>query len=112
MNEGVRLQKVLAAVDWLEKRHAGKIGVEGYGEGGLLTEEARRKAAASQQEETDATAWQAQVNAAVTAMAAGAILSMLADTMMPEAYQEEYDFAGFITAIGFLVSFVLTSLGG
>jgi zinc transporter, ZIP family len=53
-----------------------------------------------------------QVNAAVTAMAAGAILSMLSDTMMPEAFNEEYDFAGFITAIGFLVSFVLTSLGG
>jgi ZIP family zinc transporter len=53
-----------------------------------------------------------QVNAAVTAMAAGAILSMLADTMMPEAYSEEYDFAGFVTAIGFLVSFVLTSMGG
>jgi zinc transporter, ZIP family len=53
-----------------------------------------------------------QVNAAVTAMAAGAILSMLADTMIPEAFNEEYDFAGFITAIGFLVSFVLTSMGG
>jgi len=57
-------------------------------------------------------AFSPQVNAAVTAMAAGAILSMLADTMMPEAFNEEYDFAGFITAIGFLVSFVLTSLGG
>jgi zinc transporter, ZIP family len=53
-----------------------------------------------------------QVSAAVTAMAAGAILSMLADTMMPEACHEEYDFAGFIMAIGFLVSFVLTSMGG
>lgn len=53
-----------------------------------------------------------QVIAAATAMAAGAILSMLADTMMSEAYNEEYDFAGFVTAIGFLVSFVLTSLGG
>lgn len=33
---GYEVQKVLAAVDWLEKRHAGKIGVAGYGEGGLL----------------------------------------------------------------------------
>lgn len=33
---GYEVQKVLAAVDWLERRHAGKIGVAGYGEGGLL----------------------------------------------------------------------------
>jgi zinc transporter, ZIP family len=52
-----------------------------------------------------------QAIAAATAMSAGAILAMIADTMLPEAFSEEYDFAGFITALGFLVSFVLTSLG-
>ncbi|HNY66712.1 MAG TPA: ZIP family zinc transporter [Deltaproteobacteria bacterium] len=52
-----------------------------------------------------------QAIAAATAMSAGAILAMMADTMLPEAFSEEYDFAGFITALGFLVSFVLTSMG-
>ncbi len=33
---GLEVRKVQAAVDWLEQRHAGKIGVAGYGEGGLL----------------------------------------------------------------------------
>ncbi len=33
---GYEVQKVLAAVDWLQARGAGKIGVAGYGEGGLI----------------------------------------------------------------------------
>jgi ZIP family zinc transporter len=52
------------------------------------------------------------VVAATTALAAGAILSMLADTMMPEAYEYAHDFAGLITVIGFLAAFVLSKLGG
>jgi zinc transporter, ZIP family len=50
------------------------------------------------------------VVAATTAVAAGAILAMLADTMIPEAFDEAHDFAGFITVAGFLVAFILTKL--
>ncbi len=51
------------------------------------------------------------VIAATTAVAAGAMLSMLADTMIPAAFEEAHDFAGLITVAGFLVSFVLSKLG-
>jgi zinc transporter, ZIP family len=46
--------------------------------------------------------------AAVTAFAAGAILAMLVDTMIPEAFEEAHDFTGLITVIGFLSAFVLS----
>ncbi|MDT5269956.1 MAG: zinc transporter, family [Acidobacteriota bacterium] len=52
-----------------------------------------------------------EVIAATTAVAAGAILAMLADTMMPEAFEEAHDLAGLITVAGFLAAFVLTKLG-
>jgi ZIP family zinc transporter len=52
------------------------------------------------------------VIAATTAVAAGAILAMLADTMMPEAFESTHDFAGLVTVAGFLAAFVLTKLGG
>ena len=48
------------------------------------------------------------VTAAITAVAAGAILTMLADTMMPEAFEHAHDWTGRITVGGFLVAFVLT----
>jgi ZIP family zinc transporter len=48
------------------------------------------------------------VEAATTAVAAGAILAMLSDTMIPEAFEQAHDFAGLITVFGFLVAFVLT----
>ncbi|MBA3883601.1 MAG: ZIP family zinc transporter [Chthoniobacterales bacterium] len=51
-----------------------------------------------------------EVIAATTAVAAGAILAMLADTMIPEAFAEAHDFAGLITVVGFLVAFVLSKL--
>jgi ZIP family zinc transporter len=51
------------------------------------------------------------VIAATTATAAGAILAMLVDTMIPEAFAEAHDFAGLITVLGFLAAFVLTKLG-
>src|ERR671933_547291 len=54
----------------------------------------------------------ADVIAATTAVAAGAILAMLADTMIPEAFEQAHDFAGLITVAGFLAAFVLTKLGG
>jgi len=52
------------------------------------------------------------VVAATTATAAGAILAMLADTMIPEAFEVAHDFAGLITVAGFLSAFALTKLGG
>ena len=39
------------------------------------------------------------------------MLAMLADTMIPEAFEEAHDFAGLITVAGFLAAFVLTKLG-
>lgn len=53
-----------------------------------------------------------QVVAATTAVAAGAILAMLVDTMIPEAFEETHDFAGLITVAGFLAAFSLSKLGG
>jgi ZIP family zinc transporter len=49
--------------------------------------------------------------AATTAVAAGAILAMLADTMIPEAFEQAHNFAGLITVCGFLAAFVLSKLG-
>jgi ZIP family zinc transporter len=48
------------------------------------------------------------VIAAVTAVAAGAILAMIADTMIPEAFQEAQLAIGLVTVSGFLVSFALS----
>jgi ZIP family zinc transporter len=50
--------------------------------------------------------------AATVAVAAGAVLSMLVDTMIPEAFAEAHNFAGMITVVGFLIAFVLTKLQG
>ncbi|HZC19185.1 MAG TPA: ZIP family zinc transporter, partial [Rubrobacteraceae bacterium] len=49
--------------------------------------------------------------AAIQAFAAGAILTMLASTMMPEAYQEGGSAVGVVTTVGFLVAFILGKLG-
>ncbi|MBE9182701.1 ZIP family zinc transporter [Oculatella sp. LEGE 06141] len=53
-----------------------------------------------------------EVTAATIAIAAGAILAMLSDTMMPEAFEQAHDFAGLVTVCGFLAAFVLSKLGG
>lgn len=50
------------------------------------------------------------VVAASTSFAAGAILAMIVDTMIPEAFEETHDFAGLITVVGFLIAFFLTKL--
>lgn len=50
--------------------------------------------------------------AAVTAVAAGAILAMLVDTMIPEATEASHEFSGLIAVVGFLIAFVLTKMGG
>jgi ZIP family zinc transporter len=52
-----------------------------------------------------------EVVAATTAVAAGAILAMLCDTMIPEAFEVAHDFAGLITVAGFLAAFALSRLG-
>jgi ZIP family zinc transporter len=52
----------------------------------------------------------AEVIAATTAVAAGAILTMLSDTMIPEAFDQAHDFAGLITVLGFLAAFILSKL--
>jgi ZIP family zinc transporter len=49
---------------------------------------------------------------ATTAVAAGAILTMLADTMMPEAWEGSHEFTGLLTVLGFLLAFVFSQLGG
>ena len=48
--------------------------------------------------------------ALVTATAAGAILAMLADTMIPEAFQGSHNLAGLLTVFGFLAAFLLSNL--
>ena len=53
-----------------------------------------------------------EVIAATIAFAAGAILAMLADTMIPEAFEEAHDLAGLVTVGGFLVAFMLSKWGG
>lgn len=51
-----------------------------------------------------------EVIAATTAVAAGAILAMLSDTMIPEAFEVAHNYAGLITVIGFLCAFVLSKM--
>ena len=46
----------------------------------------------------------------VLAFAAGAILTMLADTMMPEAYEHGGALVGVITTLGFAVAFIIHTL--
>ncbi|MET0713372.1 MAG: ZIP family zinc transporter [Mycetocola sp.] len=47
----------------------------------------------------------------VTAIAAGAILAMICDTMIPEAFRDAKAFTGLIATIGFFVSFAVHQLG-
>lgn len=51
-----------------------------------------------------------EVIAATTAVAAGAILAMISDTMMPEAFEYTHDFTGLIAVCGFLVAFILSKM--
>src|SRR4051812_24952229 len=52
------------------------------------------------------------VVAAVQAIAAGAILAMIVDTMLPEAFDGTHDYAGLIAVTGFLAAFALSKLEG
>jgi ZIP family zinc transporter len=48
------------------------------------------------------------VNAATLALASGALLTMTADTMLPEAFSKTHEYTGLIVALGFILSFVLS----
>lgn len=48
----------------------------------------------------------------ITAVAAGGILAMLADTMIPEAFEEHHNLTGLVAAVGFLSAFIIHNLGG
>lgn len=49
--------------------------------------------------------------AVITAIAAGAILTMIADTMIPEAFERTHMYAGLIATVGFLVAFTISRAG-
>jgi ZIP family zinc transporter len=49
--------------------------------------------------------------ALITAVAAGAILAMLADTMVPEAFEQAHVLTGLITALGFLTALAVHLAG-
>ncbi|WP_202977728.1 hypothetical protein [Nocardioides daphniae] len=46
-----------------------------------------------------------EVVAVITALAAGAILAMVADTMIPEAFERTHLYAGLIATVGFILAF-------
>jgi len=50
------------------------------------------------------------VNALVLAFAAGGVLAMVADTMIPEAFSEAHSLSGMVTVLGFATSFLLSKL--
>jgi zinc transporter ZupT len=52
----------------------------------------------------------AEIIAATTAIAAGGILAMITDTMIPEAFEQAHNLAGLITVLGFLTAFVLSKI--
>jgi ZIP family zinc transporter len=49
-----------------------------------------------------------QVEAVITAVAAGAILTMIADTMIPEAFENTHAWTGLIATVGFLCAFAIS----
>jgi zinc transporter, ZIP family len=49
--------------------------------------------------------------ALITAVAAGAILTMIADTMIPEAFERTRTWTGVIASLGFLLAFTIHVLG-
>jgi ZIP family zinc transporter len=50
--------------------------------------------------------------ALITAIAAGAILTMIADTMIPEAFEQTRTWTGVIATVGFLLAFAIHEWGG
>ncbi|HEY0643731.1 MAG TPA: ZIP family zinc transporter [Nocardioides sp.] len=52
-----------------------------------------------------------QTVAVITALAAGAILTMVADTMIPEAFERTHLYAGLLATVGFLSAFTISRVG-
>jgi ZIP family zinc transporter len=50
------------------------------------------------------------LRAFILAFAGGAILTMLADSMMPEAYRDSGKITGLIVVLGFCVAFAVTTV--
>jgi zinc transporter, ZIP family len=50
------------------------------------------------------------VNAATLALASGALLTMIADTMLPEAFAEAHELSGFMSSLGFVLAFILSKI--
>ena len=55
---------------------------------------------------------QPRLVALITAIAAGAILTMVADTMIPEAFERTRTWTGVLTTLGFLLAFAIDRLAG
>ena len=53
-----------------------------------------------------------EIIAATTAFAAGSMLAMLSDTMMPEAFEIAHDYVGLVTVFGFMAAFYLSKISG
>lgn len=53
---------------------------------------------------------QSTVIASIEAIAAGAILAMVVETMVPEAFAEAHDFSGLIAVLGFIAAFMLSKM--
>jgi ZIP family zinc transporter len=51
------------------------------------------------------------INAFIIALAAGGMLSLVAETMIPEAFEEAPSFIGVIVALGFMVFYLLMKIG-
>lgn len=49
--------------------------------------------------------------AVITAVAAGAILAMVADTMIPEVFERTHLYAGLIATVGFAFAFAMERAG-
>lgn len=47
----------------------------------------------------------------VQSLAAGAILAMIVDTMVPEAFAETHEYSGLIAVAGFISAFALSRMG-
>jgi len=50
------------------------------------------------------------VTSVALSIAAGGILAMLVDTMIPEAFSQTHDLSGLLTVVGFTISFILSKL--
>lgn len=51
-----------------------------------------------------------EITGFITSLAAGAILAMICDTMIPDAFRKAHNYTGLLATLGFLVSFVIHQL--